>query len=115
MKTFLHILTSVRDGRADGVIVLGGTHYHHRQLLMVIEAEDVERAAQVLNLRITDSFDRSSVSCPTIYYLGHCGHEGSLSLKELEPGDEIAHPDLEEKMRSKVIVPKHPASIGRPA
>lgn len=117
MKMFLYRLISVRDGSKDGVVVYGGTHYHHHQLLMVIEAVDVEHAARALNTRIVGSFDRSSVNCPTIYYTSdyyggnqrpNNNDEGyfSLSLKELESSDEIMHPDLGEKIRLKVSAPQ---------
>lgn len=118
MKTFLYRLTSLRDGRKDGKIVLGGTHYHHDQLLLVIEAEDVEHAAHALNIKIVGSFDRSSVNCPTVYYTSNYYREDTgkplnnnegyffLSLKELEKGDEINHHDLKEKIRLKVMAPK---------
>lgn len=68
MKTFLYRLTSLRDGRKDKTTVLGGSYYHHDQLLMIIEAEDAEHAAHALNTKIVGSFDRSSVNCPTVYY-----------------------------------------------
>jgi hypothetical protein len=116
MKTFLYLLTSLRDGGRDGVFVMGGTRYHRDQLLAVIEAVDAEHAAKALNIQIVGSFDRSSVNCPTIYYTsdyyGGKPHppnhpEGYfyLSLKELESGDEITHPDLKNKIRYKVTAP----------
>lgn len=117
MKIFLYLLTSLRDGRKDGITVLGGTHYHHDQLLAVIEADDAEHAARALNTKIVGSFDRSSVNCPTVYYTSNYygkdiqrplnDEEGYffLSLKELEKGDEITHPDLKEKIRLKVTAP----------
>ena len=117
MKKFLYCLTSIRDGKKDGVTVFGGTHYHHNQLLMVIEAVDIERAARALNVRVISSFDRSGVNCPTIYYTsGHyedksCPEKDKegyffLSLKELESGDAIMHPDLAEKIRLKITAPE---------
>lgn len=118
MKTFLYRLTSLRDGKKDGATVLGGTHYHHDQLLAVIEANDAEHAAQALNTRIIGSFDRSSVNCPTIYYTSSYygedirrppnDEEGYffLSLKELEEGDGNIHSDLKEKIHLKVTAPK---------
>ena len=117
MKTFLYSLTTLRDGRKDDETVIGGTHYHRNQLLLVIEAAEVEQAARALNIIILNSFDRSSVNCPTIYYtsdyyggrqhpLNHPEGYFFLSLKELEPGDKNKHPDLEEKIRFKVIAPQ---------
>lgn len=117
MKTFLYILTSLRDGKKDGVGVIGGTHYHRDQLLLIIEATDVEQAARAMNVKIVGSFDRSSVSCPTIYYTSDyyggrqhpLNHEEGyffLSLKELEPSDGNKFPDLKEKIRFKVTAPK---------
>ncbi len=118
MKTFLYRLTSLRDGRKDGTTVFGGTHYNCDQLLVVIEADDAEHAAQALNTRIVGSFDRSNVNCPTVYYTSSYYGEGAqrplndkegyffLSLKELEKGDEIIHSNLKEKIRLKVTAPK---------
>ena len=117
MKTFLYILTSLRDGRKDGASVIGGTHYHHDQLLLIIEADDVEQAARALNVKVLSSFDRSSVNCPTIYYtsdyydgrehpLNHPEGYFFLSLKEIEPSDKATHPDLKEKIRFKVTAPQ---------
>lgn len=113
MKTILYLLTSIRDGSKDGVMVFGGTLYHHDQLLLVIEATDVEHAARALNIKIINSFDRSSVNCPTVYYTSDyyggnqhpTNHKKGyffLSLKEMEAGDKSKHPDLEEKIRLKV-------------
>lgn len=113
---FLYRLTSIRNGSKDSVIILGGTHYYHDQLLMIIEAEDAERAAHALNIKIIGSFDRSSVNCPTIYYtsdyyggnphpLNHPKGYFFLSLKELEACDEARHSDLQEKIRLKVSAP----------
>lgn len=118
MKTFLYILTSLRNGKTDRIFVMGGTHYHHDQLLMVIEAEDAQHAAQALNTQIIGSFDRSSVKCPTVYYTSNYyaaekkrplnDEEGYffLSLKELETSDRGTHPDLDTKLRLKVTAPK---------
>lgn len=94
-----------------------GTHYHHDQLLMIIEAENAEHAAQALNIKIIGSFDRSSVNCSTIYYtsdyyggnphpLNHPEGYFFLSLREMEARDESTHPDLQEKIRLKVSAPK---------
>lgn len=122
MKTFLYILTSIRNGSKDGAIVLGGTHYHHDQLLAVIDAVDAEHAAQALNIKIVSLFDRSRVNCPTVYYtsdyygggehpLNHPEGYFFLSLKELEKGDEIKHPDLKDKIRLKVTAPKSELAV----
>ena len=116
MKTFLYLLTSLRNGKKDGEMVIGGTMYHHDQLLAVIEAVDVKRAAKALNIKIVGSFDRSSVNCPTVYYTSdyykgkrhpsnHPEGYFYLSLKELEKGDENKHPDLKKKIRFKVTAP----------
>jgi hypothetical protein len=107
LQTFLYRLTAARNGRKDNVFVVGGTHYWRDQLLLVIDAVDVHHAAQALNVTIVGSFDRSSVNCPTVYYTSK-SDSGSfhLSLKELEPMDQGTHPDLEEKIRFKIIVPQ---------
>jgi hypothetical protein len=84
---------------------------------MIIEAPDAESAAQALNTEIVGSFDRSSVNCPTVYYTSNYygkkrrplnDDEGYffLSLKELEVGDKIAHPALDEKIRLRVTAPQ---------
>jgi hypothetical protein len=118
MKIFLYRLTSLRDGKKDKTVVVGGTHYHHNQILVVIKAVDAEHAAHALNTKIVGSFDRSSINCPTIYYTSSYYEEGTqrpisdkkgyffLSLKELEKGDEITHPDLKEKIRFMVTAQK---------
>jgi hypothetical protein len=117
MKTFLYCITSLRDGSEDGQTVWGGTHYHHDQLLVVIDAVDVEHAAGALNTKVIGSFVRSSVKCPTIYYTsdyyGGKQHpddhpEGYffLFLKELESSDKIMFPNLEEKIHFKVVAPQ---------
>jgi len=119
MKTFLYLISSLRDGQKDSEIVVGGTHYHHEQLLVVIEAENAEHAARALNIQILTSMDRSSVGLPTIYYtsdyyggpdkhpLNHGEGYFFLALKEIEKSDSDTHPDLEEKMRLKVVAPAH--------
>lgn len=112
-------MTSLRDGSKDRKIVVGGTHYHHDQLLMVIEAENARHAARALNLTISHCFDRAGVKLPTIHYTSDyyggidkhpINHEEGyffLSLKELEESDWNTHPDLKKKMRFKVVAPAH--------
>ena len=117
MKTFLYFLTSFRSGAKDKAVIIGGTHYYHEHLLMVIEAIDAQQAARALNTKIVDTFDRSGVHCPTIYYTSeYFGNRKAppdhpegyfyLSLREIEPSDEISHPDLKEKIRLKVTAPQ---------
>ena len=118
MKTFLYILTSLRDGDKDGVLVVSGPCYYHDQLLAAIEARDVEHAAQAINTKIIRSFDRSSVNLPTIYYTSsYIGVDNPrpvndkegyffFSLKEPEPFDKNKYPDLEEKIRFKITAPQ---------
>ncbi len=116
MKTFLYRVTSLRNAQTDGVIVTSGAHYHNNQLLLIIEARNIEDAARALNVRIIDSFDRSSVGCPTIYYtssyygdtpLPHPHREGYffLSLKEIEKGDDKFYPTFEYCMKHKITAP----------
>ncbi len=101
MKTFLYIASSTRSGIEDATLVIGGSHYNHRQLLLAIDAVDHEHAARALGLTITSTFDRSSVGCPNMYSTNQ--DQGfSLFLKELESGDCISHKDLNEKIRLKV-------------
>jgi len=118
MKTFLYILTSLRKGNINAVTFTVGVLYHHNQLLMAIEAVDVEHAAQALNTKIIRSFDRSAVNLPTIYYTSSYYGEGNqrpvndkegyffFSLKEPEPFDRKRYPNLEEKVCFKVTAPQ---------
>ncbi len=116
MKTFLYILTSLRDGDKDGVFVVSGPRYYHEQLLMAIEAVDVEQAAQALNTKIVNSFDRlnlPTIHCTSSYYKDDNQRparyeEGYFffSLKEPELFDREKYPDLEEKIRFKVTAPQ---------
>jgi len=119
LKMFLYRLTSLRSGEKDGKMVIGGTHYHHNQLLMIIEAEDVEQAARALNVTIRSSFDRSCVKMPTVYYTSdyYAGVERPqndsegyfyLSLKEVERGDREEFRNFAEKYRVRVVAPKFP-------
>ncbi len=119
MKTFLYILTTLRDGSKDGVPVVSGTHYSHHQLLAVIEAEGVNHATRALNTKVVRSFDRSKEGCSTVYYtsdyygvelkepFNHKEGHFFFSLKELEPSDVSTYPDLDEKIRLKVTAPPH--------
>lgn len=117
LKTFLYILTTLRDGASDEQVVFGGNLYYHPQLLMVIDAVDAEQAALALNTQITGSFDRSSSNLPTIYYVGKPGEvpiqkvgEFFFSIKEPERGDERKFPDLATKIRFKVAAPQQEVS-----
>lgn len=115
-KRFLYCLTTIRDARKDGTTVLGGTHYHHDQLLAVIEANDAEHAARALHVSVRSWFDRSSVGCPTIYYISdyYAGKKRPLndkkdyfffSLKEEEQGDDQKHLELAERKRFRIKAP----------
>ncbi len=118
MKMFLYYLCTLRDGRKDNTPVLGGTHYHRDQLLLVIEAKDAEHAARALNTKIIGSFDRSDAKLPTgglpdIYYTSDYYGGGKhpfnhpegyffLALKEMRDKDEITFPDLAKKIHFKI-------------
>lgn len=115
MKTFLYCLTSVRNGKEDGVTVYGGDNYNFTQVLAVIDAENAESAAKALGTNIQDYIDRgSSVGSPTIYRISPINnriqcHEGSgigeffFSIKELAREDSI-HRNLPELIAKKVTV-----------
>lgn len=125
MKIFLYLLTSVRNGKADGVTVLGGNNhnYNHDQVLMAIEANDASHAAGALRIKIVDTFDRSSEGLPTIYHTSSYYPEGAarptdnpegyfyLWLRELVNDDYKTFPNLAQTINLRVIAPTFPQTV----